>query len=65
MTVEFGAAAVRLCGLAARLLGWRPAEFWTATPTELAAALRGGLDGEAAGIGGADLRALMEQLPDG
>ena len=35
----FGAGAQRLAGLAARALGWRPAEFWTATPAELAAAL--------------------------
>jgi hypothetical protein len=35
----FGRAASRLSGLAARLLGWRPPEFWAATPAELAAAL--------------------------
>ena len=35
----FGEAAVRLCGAAATLLGWRPGEFWEATPAELAAAL--------------------------
>ena len=34
----FGPAAQHLSGLAARLLGWRPAEFWQATPAELAAA---------------------------
>nr|WP_255405907.1 phage tail assembly chaperone [Novosphingobium sp. CF614] len=28
-----------LCGLAARGLGWRPHEFWAATPAELATAL--------------------------
>ncbi|WP_324697272.1 phage tail assembly chaperone [Novosphingobium aerophilum] len=32
-------AALRLCGLAARQLGWRPRDFWAATPAELAAAL--------------------------
>jgi len=36
---RIGAAAVRLCALAARALGWRPAEFWAATPAELAAIL--------------------------
>jgi len=36
----FGASARRLAGLSARLLGWRPAEFWAATPAELAAILR-------------------------
>ena len=35
----FGEAAARLCGAAAMLLGWRPAEFWDSTPEELALAL--------------------------
>lgn len=39
MTQAIGPGAVQLAGLAARLLGWRPAEFWTATPAELTAAL--------------------------
>jgi uncharacterized phage protein (TIGR02216 family) len=30
---------VRLCGAAAIVLGWRPNEFWEATPAELAMAL--------------------------
>ncbi len=39
MSARFGPAALRLASLAARQLGWRPAEFWAATPAELAAAL--------------------------
>lgn len=39
MTQSFGAAAQRLSGLCARMLGWRPGEFWAATPAELAAIL--------------------------
>jgi len=35
----FTAAAARWCSLSAQLLGWRPAEFWNATPAELAMAL--------------------------
>ena len=35
----FGEVAARLCGAAAMLLGWRPSEFWDATPSELATAL--------------------------
>ncbi|WP_156447450.1 phage tail assembly chaperone, partial [Blastomonas sp. CCH1-A6] len=35
---RFADAARALSGLAARLLGWRPQEFWQATPDELAAA---------------------------
>ena len=36
---RFGEAASRLSGIAAMLLGWRPDEFWAATPAELAVAL--------------------------
>lgn len=32
----FGPGAARLAGLTTRLLGWRPHEFWRATPAELA-----------------------------
>ena len=39
MSDRFGPGAARLGGLAARLLGWRPDHFWTATPAELAAIL--------------------------
>mgnify|MGYP001544601571 CR=1 FL=1 len=35
----FGEAAARLCSAASSLLGWRPEEFWRATPAELATAL--------------------------
>jgi uncharacterized phage protein (TIGR02216 family) len=36
---NFGGNALRLSGATAMLLGWRPGEFWEATPAELAAAL--------------------------
>lgn len=36
---RFGPGTARLCGMAAQLLGWRPDEFWRATPAELAAVL--------------------------
>ncbi len=35
----FGVRAATLCSAAAALLGWRPDEFWAATPAELALAL--------------------------
>jgi len=57
-----GAAALRLAGVAARLLGWRPHEFWAATPAELAAALHPG--GEVAAtkpVGRDELKRLMER----
>ena len=37
--MTFSQTAVRLAGLAARALGWRPGEFWAATPAELALSL--------------------------
>ncbi|HKR92533.1 phage tail assembly chaperone [Novosphingobium sp.] len=36
---RFASAALALCSLTARALGWRPQEFWASTPAELAAAL--------------------------
>ncbi len=35
MTNHFTPTAARLAGLAGALLGWRPDEFWRATPAEL------------------------------
>jgi uncharacterized phage protein (TIGR02216 family) len=37
--MTFGEAAAKLFGAASSLLGWRPDEFWNATPAELATAL--------------------------
>ncbi|WP_298289711.1 phage tail assembly chaperone [Novosphingobium sp.] len=39
MSARFGAAAAKLCGHAALLLGWSPDTFWSATPEELATIL--------------------------
>lgn len=41
MTERFGDAAAQLWGAASILLGWRPDEFWSATPAELMGALQG------------------------
>ncbi len=62
---EFAAAAVRLAGLAGVLLGWRPNEFWTATPAELATVLNAMAGGQEATASTADLERLMEMFPDG
>ena len=37
MNARFAPGAQRLSGLVMRALGWRPDEFWNATPAELAA----------------------------
>lgn len=47
MMALFSEAAGRWCALAASLLGWRPGEFWSATPAELAMALGPPDDGAA------------------
>jgi hypothetical protein len=61
---DFAGAARRAVRVAAALLGWRPAEFWAATPEDLRTAL--GLDEVDAGAPatGDLLRQLMEAFPD-
>ncbi len=47
------------------LLRLPPAQFWSMTPRELAAALRGGLGlGPRTPIGRGDLTRLMDRFPD-
>jgi len=59
--LRFGAAAHRLAGVAARLLGWRPVEFWAATPAELAAALLWDEGQGTAPLGRDELVRMMER----
>lgn len=65
MSARFAASAARLAGLAGALLGWRPGDFWAATPEELAMVLTAlaGPAGEAAGT--KDVARLKEMFPDG
>lgn len=64
MSETFAATARRLSGLVPRLLGWRPGEFWQATPAELAAIFDEA--GEApAPLSRLELNALMERERDG
>jgi uncharacterized phage protein (TIGR02216 family) len=60
----FAESAARLAGLAGALLGWRPEEFWRATPAELAAVLGPMAPQGEDGASGADLARLMEMFPD-
>jgi hypothetical protein len=70
MNETFAAVARRLAGLVPLVFGWRPHEFWEATPAELAALVdglrevRGGRD-PAEPLGRAKLAALMERDGDG
>jgi hypothetical protein len=64
--MSFTQGAARLAGVAGWLLGWRPDEFWRATPDELASVLRAaaGECEDEAGVDGDELRRLMAAMPD-
>ena len=61
----FSDDAAKLAGLAGALLGWRPDEFWAATPAELAAILAALSPESAAPPDPAIFARLKEQFPDG
>jgi uncharacterized phage protein (TIGR02216 family) len=63
--VRFAEAAGRLAGVAGALLGWRPDEFWRATPAELAAVLEALLPEAEESVGRSDLERLQALFPDG
>lgn len=65
MSASFAAGAARLAGAAGALLGWRPADFWAATPVELATILEALAGESAARADGADIVRLRELFPDG
>lgn len=58
----FGERAAELAGLAAMLIGWRPAEFWASTPAELECALWQGRDTEQ--IDPSEIERLRSLFPD-
>lgn len=61
---RFAETALRLAAVAGQGLGWRPAEFWAATPAELAVILcPPGAPTEAAPLTRAECERLMEQQP--
>lgn len=64
---DFTGAATRLAGIVGALFGWRPHEFWTATPAELAALFTAFREEGQGGVPAArsDLDRLMENFPDG
>jgi uncharacterized phage protein (TIGR02216 family) len=62
---RFADGARRLAGLVPRVLGWRPGEFWNATPAELAAILAAGEEPGGEPLGRAEMTALMERDRDG
>ncbi|MEK6637000.1 MAG: phage tail assembly chaperone [Pseudomonadota bacterium] len=62
---DFTQAATRLAGLSGGLLGWRPGEFWNATPAELATILSVLAPDAAHSADGDLITQLKEQFPDG
>lgn len=61
---SFAEAARTLVGLSAWALGWRPHEFWRATPDELAAALNGPAPASSAPPDTQAIEALRTMFPD-
>ena len=64
MDQGFGASAAELCSAASTLLGWRPGEFWDATPAELALALEP-VSGGAEAPDKDRIAELRKRFPDG
>jgi uncharacterized phage protein (TIGR02216 family) len=62
----FAESAARLAGVVGAVLGWRPEEFWRATPAEVQGIVRA-LTGEdaSAPADAATLARLKEMFPDG
>ncbi len=61
----FSEAAARLAGLAGALFGWRPNDFWQATPAELAAVVEALAGAGAAPMTRDELARLEERFSDG
>lgn len=63
--MTFAEIAAQLCGQSAVLLGWKPVDFWNATPAELGCVLDA-LAGQYHTPPDADnLAQLMARFPDG
>lgn len=64
MSERFAPGALRLYSHAASMLGWRPDDFWSATPAELAAALAPPLADAQRPVERDELNRLMERDND-
>jgi uncharacterized phage protein (TIGR02216 family) len=63
--MNFAESALRLCGQCALLFGWRPDDFWDATPAELACILRAMMPDDATPPDRDTITNLMKVFPDG
>ncbi len=61
----FAEGAARLAGLCGAMLGWRPDDFWLATPAELAAIFEALAPQTEASGDAALITTLQERFPDG
>lgn len=62
--MSFADSALQLAGQTALLLGWRPDDFWNATPADIATILAA-LSPAGDAADGATLSQLMKVFPDG
>ncbi|MFC4291505.1 phage tail assembly chaperone [Sphingorhabdus arenilitoris] len=62
---SFTANAAKLCGKCALLLGWRPSDFWDATPAELETILSAITPEAECPPEPQIIEKLKEQFPDG
>jgi hypothetical protein len=62
---NFTANAIQMCGQTALLLGWRPDDFWNATPSELQHILAAMIPQNPPPLDAAIINKLREQFPDG
>ena len=61
----FSDAAALLAGPVGALLGWRPDDFWNATPAELVAVIAALVGDAPQPVSADDLARLKEMFPDG
>jgi hypothetical protein len=62
---RFTPGAARLAGLIPRALGWRPDDFWNATPAELTSIFASGEAEQSEPLSRNDLERLLERERDG
>ena len=63
--MTFGDAAARLAAQTALTFGWRPDDFWNATPAELLGILQAVAGDAEAPPSPAEMQTLMTLFPDG
>lgn len=62
--MKFSESAQRLSGQTALIMGWRPDEFWSATPEELACILAEMMPKSDDILDSKSVRELMAKFPD-